>query len=94
MKVCTFTTRLIQLNNYLPYFPRDSAEQMVTVLPDDEVKEILYHAMLNTWRKKLIKQRYSYLDRSIQEMSGFFETMIENLEVSLLPPGVKKPPKK
>ena len=23
MKVCTFTTRLIQLNSYLPYFPTD-----------------------------------------------------------------------
>ena len=41
MKVRTFTTRLIQLNNYLPYFPPDCIGQMVTALPDDEVKEIL-----------------------------------------------------
>ena len=65
MKVCTFTTRLIQLNNYLPYFPPDCVGQMVTALPDDEVKEILYHAMPNLWRKKMTEQGYNYLDRSI-----------------------------
>ena len=48
MKVRTFTIRLIQLNNYFPYFPPDRIGQMVTALPDDEVKEILYHAMLNS----------------------------------------------
>ena len=45
VKVCTFITKLIQLNNYLPYFPPDCIGQMVTALPDDEVKEILYHAI-------------------------------------------------
>ena len=55
MKVRTFTTRLIQLNNYLPYFPPDHIGHMVTALPDDEVKEILYHAMPNSLRKKMTK---------------------------------------
>ena len=39
MKVCTFTTRLIQLNNYLPYFPPDCIGQTVTALSDNEVKK-------------------------------------------------------
>ena len=47
IKVQIFTTRLIQLNYYLPYFPLDYIGQMVTALPDDEVKEILYCAMSN-----------------------------------------------
>ena len=47
LKLRTFTTRLKQLNNYLPYFPPDCVGQMVTALPGDEVKEILYHAMRN-----------------------------------------------
>ena len=47
MKVRTFTTRLMQLNNYLPYFPPDCIGQMITALPDDTVKEMLYHAMPN-----------------------------------------------
>ena len=52
MKVRTFTTRLIKLNNYLPYFPPDCVGQLVIALPDDEVEEILHHAMRNLWRKK------------------------------------------
>ena len=73
IKVCTFTTRLVQLNKYLPYYLPDCVEQTITALSGDEVKEILYHAMSNMWRHKMIKQGYNYLDRSIQEMSDFFE---------------------
>ena len=80
MKVRTFTPRLIQLNNYFPYFPPDWVGQMVPALPDDEVKETFYHAMPNLWRKKMSKQECNCLDRSIQEVSGFFQTRVENLE--------------
>ena len=89
MKVCIFTTRLIQLNNYLPYFPPDGEGQMVTALPDDKVKEILYHTMPNLWRKEPTKQVYNYADRSIQEMSGFFKIRVENLETSAPLPAVR-----
>ena len=67
---------------------------MVTALPDNEVKEILYHAMPNFWRKKMTKQGYNYLDRSIQEMSGFFETRVENLGTPAPPTAVKSLNKK
>ena len=89
MKVHIFTTRLIQLNNNLPYFLPDCVGQMVTALPGDEVKEILYHAMPNSWRKKMIKQGYNYLDGSSQEISGLFETRVENLEIPVPPPAVR-----
>ena len=89
MKIHTFTTRLIQLNNYLSYFPPDCVGQMVKALPDDEVKEILYHAMPNLWRKKMTKQGYNYLDRSIQEMSSFFKIMVKILETSVSPPAIR-----
>ena len=68
---------------------------MATALSDDEVKEILYHAMHNLWRKKMTEQDYNYLDKSIQEMSGFFETRVENLlETSAPPPAVRSLPRK
>ena len=67
---------------------------MVTALPDDEVKEILYHAMPNLWMKKMTEQGYNYLDRYIQEMSGFFETRIENLETPTPPPAVRSQTRK
>ena len=56
INVRTFSTRLIQLNNYPPYFPPDRVGKMVTALPDDEVKEILYRIMPNLWRKKMTEQ--------------------------------------
>ena len=36
----------------------------------------------------MTEQGYSYLDRSIQVMSGFFETRIENIETPAPPPAV------
>ena len=82
MKVWSFTTRLIQLNTYSLYFPPDHPGQLVTYFHDDNIKEILYHAMPNTWEKKMVKQGYNYLDGPI-----FFETRTENLEKSI-PPSV------
>ena len=55
MKVRSFSTRLIQPNTYLPYFPPDRPDKLVTSLPDDDIKEILYHTMRNTWKKKMVE---------------------------------------
>ena len=52
MKVRSFTTRPIQLNTYLSYFPPDRPGQLVTYLPDDDIQKILYHAMPNIWGKE------------------------------------------
>ena len=72
MKVRTFTTRLLQLNAYLAFFPPDHQGQVVDPLPEDDIKEILYHAMPNTWKKKIIEQGYNYLDGPIHAMAEFF----------------------
>ena len=62
MKVRSFKTKLIQLNTYLPYFPPDHLGQLVISLPDYDIKKILYHAMPNTWEKKMVEKEYNYLD--------------------------------
>ena len=80
MRVRTFITRLLHLNTNLAYFHPDREGQSVNSLPEDEVKEILYHAMPNMWKKKKVEQGHNYLDGSIQNMTEFFETRIENLE--------------
>ena len=90
MKVWSFTTRLIQLNIYLPFFSPYLPGQLVIPLPDDDVKEILYHNMPNTREKKMVEQGYNYLDGSIHSMVEFFETRIENLEKSILPSVLSK----
>ena len=80
MKVWSSTTRLIQLNTYLLHFPPDHSGQLVTSLPDDDIKGMLYQPMPNTWKKKMVEQRYNYLDGPIYSMAEFFKTRIENLE--------------
>ena len=72
MTVHTFTTELIQVNIYLPYFLPDRPGQLVTSPPDDHIKEIPYHIMTNTWKKKIVEQGYNYLDGSIHSIVGFF----------------------
>ena len=42
MKVRSFTTRLLQLNMYQPFFPLDRPGQLVASLPDHDIKKILY----------------------------------------------------
>ena len=42
----------------------------------------------------MTEQMYNYLDMSIQQLSIFFRTRVENLETPALLPAVKKPPKK
>ena len=67
--------------------------QVVTTLPDDEVKEILYHTMPDLWRKKKTEQGYNYLDRSIQTKSAFL-TRVQNLETPAPPPAIRSLPRK
>ena len=80
MKAQSFTTRLIQLNKYLQFFPLDLPGQLVTSLPDNDIKEILYHTMPNMWEKKMVEQGQNYLDGLIHSMAKIFEIMFENLE--------------
>ena len=42
----------------------------------------------------MTEQGYGYLDRFIQEMSGFFETTVENLETPAPPPAARSLTKK
>ena len=73
MKVCTFTTRLLQLNAYLAYFPPDRSGQPVHSLSEDKIKEILYHAMPNMWENKMVEQGHNYLDGSIQNITEYLK---------------------
>ena len=58
-----------------------------------DIKEILYHAMPNTWEKKIVEQGYNYLDGPVHSMAEFFETRIEILQKSI-PPSVPSKNKK
>ena len=78
VKVRSFTIMLIQLNTYLPYFLPDCPGQLVTSFTDGDMKEILYHAVPNTWKKNMVEQGYNSLYGPIHSMAEFFKTRIEN----------------
>ena len=46
-------------------------------------------SVTQSYWKKITKQGYNYLDGSIQEMSGFFETRVENLQTLAPSPAVR-----
>ena len=85
MKVRSFTTTLIKLNTYLPFFPLDHPGQLVTSFHDDDIKEILYDNMPNMWKKKNVEQGHNYFYNPIHSMAEFFETKIKKLKKSIPP---------
>ena len=43
--------------------------------------DIIYHSTPTTWKNKIIEQGFNYADSTIKELSDFFETGVENLEL-------------
>ena len=83
MKVWAYTTSLIKLNTYPPYFPPDRLGQLIPSLSQDDIMDILYGAMPNTWKKKMVEEGYNYLYGPIRSMEKFSKTRIKNLEKSI-----------
>ena len=81
MKLCSFISRLQELNAYLEEFPPDIEGQETEPLSADEIININYHSMPTTWKNKKIEQGFNHADSTIKEMTGFYETRVENLEL-------------
>ena len=80
MKLRGFISWLQELNAYLEEFQPDSEGQETASLPADGIMDIIYHSMPITWKNKMIEQGFNYADSTINEMTDFFETGVENLE--------------
>ena len=80
LSVRDFISRVQELNNYLDKFPTDVEGVMGTRLPDDELKEIIYHAIPNSWRKQMTLQGFNYPTEDIVEMIRFCEQRLEAME--------------
>ena len=80
MKLRSFISRLQELNTYLEEFPPDTEGQETAPLSADEIIDIIYHSMPNTWKNKMIEQGFNYAYSTIKEMADFYETRVENLE--------------
>ena len=58
MKIRDYVDRLLEINNYLKYFPTKTGENPATVLPEDEIMDILTYGIPNTWQKKIVELNF------------------------------------
>ena len=49
-----FSSRAQEINQYLPLFPSETVEP-ASCLPEDELKEVLFHVMPSTWYQEITK---------------------------------------
>jgi hypothetical protein len=66
MKIRDYVDCLLEINRYLKYFPTNTVER-TTVLPNDEIMDILTYGIPNTWQKKIFE--LSFDTRFILQMS-------------------------
>ena len=85
-----FASRVQEMNQYLSVFPSETADP-ATCLPEDELKEVLFHAMPGTCRQEMTNQGFNYPNHTVIDLIQFAERL-ESLE----PTEKKKPaePKK
>ena len=84
MKFRAFVSRVQELNNYLDKFPEEVEGVSPTLLELDEIKDILHHALPQTWQDAMTMQGFNYPSKTIDEMVEFCERY-ENLEEMVIP---------
>ena len=69
MKLCSFISRLQELNVYLVQFPPDTEGQETAPLPANEIMDIIYHSKPTTWKNKMIEQGFNYADSTVKKLA-------------------------
>ena len=75
MKTREWVARIVEINNYLPSFPKQG-ETTPTKLPDDELLDLMEFGVPNSWQRTMILQNFDPVTSTI---SGFVE-FCERLE--------------
>ena len=68
MKLCSFISRLQELNAYLKEFPPDTEGQEAESLPVDEILDVINHSMPAMWKIKIIEQDFNYANAIIKKI--------------------------
>jgi hypothetical protein len=55
MSIREYVDRILELNDYLVYFPTKIGEADATKLPDEEIMDILVFGIPNTWQKRMVE---------------------------------------
>ena len=77
MKVRNYINRLQELNTSLGQFQTDVPGQENETPFTDEIKDIVCHSMLTTWKYKMIEQDFHYTDSTIKKMIDLSKTSAE-----------------
>jgi hypothetical protein len=62
-----YVDRILELNDYLVYFPTKEGEAEATKLPDEEILDILVFGIPNTWQKKMVELGFDSLSHTPNE---------------------------
>ena len=68
MKIRDYVDRLLEISNYLKYLPDRTGEAEATVLPDNEIMDILMYGIPNTWQKKIVELNFDNMP--VHQMSS------------------------
>ncbi len=62
-----YVDRILELNDYLVYFPTKTGEADATRLPDEEILDILVFGIPNSWQKKMVELGFDSLSHTPNE---------------------------
>ncbi|KAI2512010.1 hypothetical protein MHU86_2298 [Fragilaria crotonensis] len=73
--VRNFATRLRELNNYLPYFPREEGKAEPSKLSDDDLIQILNQAKPEEWQAVILGANIELYKFDFQGTVDYFEKL-------------------
>ena len=92
IKTCAHVSHVMELNNYLPLFPRlvDGVEP--TKLAEDEIKDLLEFGMPKSYQCAVVLQGFNPMIHMIAEFVEFCEFLeaVENYVCIFMVPGLRK----
>ena len=89
MKTRAYVARVMELNNYLPLFPRLADGVEPTKLAEDEIKDLLDFGMPKLYQRAMVLQGFDPMIHTITEFVKFCERLeaVENYDAPTKPTG-------
>jgi nitrogen fixation protein len=61
MRIRDYVDRLMEINNYLVYFPTKDGEEPAVSLPEEDMMDIFYFGIPNDWQRKMVELGFDTL---------------------------------
>ena len=73
MSIKAYVERVIEINEYLTFFPDPSSTLISTKLPDDELLDLLEFSIPRAWQKQMVLQGFDPIEGTTEEFVRFCE---------------------